>query len=85
MNDKWTPEVIICCCRRVIVNSVVSHPPGTHPDSPIKKDMTAVELRTVMCSRWFGCDKAYIDSHLRMRVVGLGASEIYNSWPDAKD
>jgi hypothetical protein len=65
------------------VIQAISHPPGNHPaDCPIKTTMTALELRTEYGSRWFGCERAYINSELRMVVEGTNKlDEIRMKWP----
>ncbi len=97
MSDKWTPSHVSAMAIRglggpiitksVLVIQAVAHPPGTHPHSPIKDTLTAVELRTDRNgSRWYGCKSAYIDSYLRMRVVGWDTrNEEMARWPDAKE
>ena len=42
-------------------------------DVPIRQDANCVELVTEYGSRWFGCERAYINSELRMVVVGFPA------------
>ena len=48
----------------------IAHPPGGHPaGSPIRKDMTALEMKTPAGSSWQGCERAYINAELRMVCV----------------
>jgi len=50
------------------VIQTVIHPPGSHKLSPIKNDLTALELKTRYGSRWYGIRKGYIGSDLCMHV-----------------
>jgi hypothetical protein len=62
-RDGWTVSPVA---------EYVVHPPGTHPKSPISNDKIALECKlTPTGVRWFGCDRAYINSELRMVVVGF--------------
>lgn len=47
----------------------IFHPAGTHR-GPIREDWPAVQAVTEYGSRWFGCTRAYINSELRMVVIG---------------
>lgn len=77
-SHKYTPDRVIIKGRWQAVTSAESHPPGTHPTSPIKDEMTAMQLRTRAGSRWYGCERAYIDSYLRMVIVGYQGAESVN-------
>lgn len=56
------------------VEQAIFHPAGTAPTGcPIRIDCNVLELRTHYGSRWYGCKKAYINSELRMVVVGFPA------------
>src|SRR5206468_12138826 len=51
-----------------------AHPPNAHPiGCPLVSDCTALELITASGSRWYGCDRAWINSELRMAVQGFPA------------
>ncbi len=80
---RYAPSHVIIARRIKLfpVTSFVAHPAGTHPNSPIKNDMCAVELVTEAGSRWFGCERAYINSELRMVVVGFDSrDEVRSKW-----
>jgi len=66
---------------------VLAHPPGQHPKhSPIRPDLTAVELVTRVGSRWFGFETARINSRLEMEVSGYSPLfESVNAWKDARE
>lgn len=54
---------------------IIAHPPGDHPDSPIVNSYTAVEVLNSSPirpggSRWYGVDRAWIGSDLRMHGEG---------------
>lgn len=91
MKDKWTPATILAFHNGKAgifpVDTVKAFPPNQHPAKcPIKDDMTAVQLIS-SCgpSRWYGFEKAWIDSHLRMRVSGYDPRfEEVSKWQDAK-
>lgn len=52
------------------VQRYIFHPAGTHVESPIQDGIGTLECVTDFGSRWFGCDRAYINAELRMVVVG---------------
>jgi len=59
---------------RLPVEQYLFHPAGTAPAGcPIRIDCNVLELRTQQGSRWYGCKRAYINSELRMVVVGFPA------------
>lgn len=71
----------------VPVVSVRAFPPNTHPKNcPIVADMTAVEMVTARHgSRWWGFERAYINSELRMVVIGFSSRcEIRSRWEVVK-
>jgi hypothetical protein len=47
-------ETIICNGEYAVVTAVVTHAPGTHPDSPIDNTLPAREWVTARGSRWSG-------------------------------
>lgn len=64
------------------VTAVRAHPPGQHPPGcPLVESCTAVELVTARGSRWWGFERAWIGSDLRMYVSGFDPrNEIVNAW-----
>lgn len=89
---KWTPvQTLIRCSdglQRVLpVLQTRAFPPGHHPEGcPLTADCTAVQLSTAEGSRWWGFERAEIDSFLRMRVTGYSPqNEIVQGWEDARD
>lgn len=65
-----------------------AHQPGNHPaETPnwIKPELTALECKTQQGSRWYGFEKAYINSELRMVVVGFNSrDEVLRGWEVCK-
>lgn len=58
----------------------IFHPAGTH-HGPLKPDWAALQLVTAKGDRWYGCQSAYINSELRMVVVGTPArDEVRMKW-----
>lgn len=57
-------------------------PPNAHPvGCPIVASLTALECVTEWGSRWWGFERAYINSELRMVVSGFGArDEVRREW-----
>lgn len=83
--ERIVPETIQTLTHGVRpVVRVVAHPPSAHrPGCPIKAELTAVQvIPDIGPSRWYGCDKAWIGSDLRMHVFGFDGrfSELRN-WP----
>lgn len=67
----------------VKATAYVAHPPGNHPKNcAIRNDMTALEIKTpVGRSRWYGFERAFINSELRMVVIGFDArDEVRSKW-----
>lgn len=64
------------------VTKFVAYPPECHPvGCPLIPNCVALELQTNFGSRWFGCEKAYINSELRMVVVGVDErDEVRMKW-----
>jgi len=85
-KPRYAPTQTIVAARRVPVTSWRAHPPGTHPKGcPLIPNCTALELVTPLGSRWWGVEKAWINSELRMVVSGFPERcEIRRSWPEAK-
>ncbi len=86
-TPRYTPGhvMIASVMKRCPVMSARSYPPGTHPKGCIiRQDCTAVELVTDHGSRWFGFDKARINSELRMVVQGFDSrDEVRSKWEPA--
>ncbi len=82
MTPRYAPKsVLIAGAGEVPVIRYVVHPAGAHP-GPIRQDMIALELVTPRGSRWYGVEDAYINSQLRMVVVGTNRrDEIRMKWP----
>jgi hypothetical protein len=60
------------------------YPMGTRRPNhcPIVKNTGVLELKTAKQSRFYGCDNAYINSELRMVVVGCNdKDEVRMKWP----
>src|SRR5690349_10952274 len=64
------------------VHKYIAHPEGAHPKGcPLRPDCVALELVTTFGSRWYGCQRAYINSELRMVVVGANSrDEVRMQW-----
>jgi hypothetical protein len=85
MTPRYAPkEVMVAHSGRPGTYPVTQYrvfPPGTHPNSGIINDMTALELVTVAGSRWYGVSDAYINSQLRMVVIGTNRrDEVRMKW-----
>ena len=79
--ERIAPELVICRGRWQPVMQTIAHPPGTHADSPIRNELTAVELRTPVGSRWYGFERAWIGSDLRMHVSPINPrDEVVYKW-----
>lgn len=72
-TPRYTPDFVVCRTTNAPVVRRVVHPPGTHAHSPIRNDMTALELVTEHGSRWYGVERGWINSELRMVVCGFNA------------
>lgn len=88
MTPRYAPESVITvsAMRRVAVTQSLFHSAGTAPKGcPIRIDCNVLELRTMHGSRWYGCKRAYINSELRMVVVGFPARfEEMSAWEIAR-
>jgi hypothetical protein len=80
ITPRYVPDTMLLFSRvtgnpvRTAVTGSVFHPAGTAPkECAIRIDCNALEVRTAHGSRWYGCQKAYINSELRMVVVGFPA------------
>lgn len=88
-TPRYAPNTVIvargCSAWTCPVIEHVAHPPGTHPASCINDDMTALEMKTAEGSRWYGFERVYINSELRMVVVGFSArDEVRRNWTVCK-
>ena len=74
---RYVPDRIAGFSGPFIVHAKVLrtafHPAGTHK-SPIMAESGALEIVTASGTRWFGVEKAYINSTLRMVAVGFPAA-----------
>lgn len=63
-----------------------AYPPNAHPSaSPIVRTLTALECVTEGGSAWWGFEKAWINSELRMVVSGFSArDEARSRWEVCK-
>lgn len=72
---RYTPDSIITHRGHGKVNSIKTFPPNAHPEGcPLVQNCTAVQLVSdAYGSRWYGVERAYINSELRMIVIGFDA------------
>lgn len=82
-TPRYAPTSVICKGMTVPVTSWRSYPPGEHPEGcPLVADCTALELRTSRGSRWYGVEKAWINSELRMVISGTHPNDtVRMRWP----
>jgi hypothetical protein len=82
LEPRYAPTHVITARGGVQpVTSSIFHPAGTHR-GPIKSEVAALELKTAAGSRWYGCVRAYINSELRMVVIGASSrDEVRARWP----
>jgi hypothetical protein len=77
---RYAPKKVLCNNRIASVLQYNAYPPGNHPKGcPIVPRLTALELRTEFGSRWFGFEKVFINSELRMVVSGFAAADYVRS------
>lgn len=76
-TPRYAPERVVCQGKvDVPVRSYRAYPKGQHPQGcPLVPDCTALEMVTEHGSRWYGCERAYINSELRMVVVGINSRD----------
>jgi hypothetical protein len=82
-TPRYAPSQVLMLNHGMVpVTSYIAHPANNHPDKcPIKAEYVALELRTPFGSRWYGCDHAYINSELRMVVIGTDTrDEVRMQW-----
>jgi hypothetical protein len=86
LTPRYAPtEVMIVSGKRfgmAPVIGAIAHPPMAHPKGcPLIQECCALELQTEFGSRWFGCERAYINSELRMVVIGTPSrDEVRMKW-----
>jgi hypothetical protein len=84
LTPRYAPKTVLILGRGVVpVTGTRFYPPGQHPPkSPIVPTMGALELVTPYGSRWYGFDRGYINSQLRMVVEGFNKrDEVRSKWP----
>ncbi len=87
MTPRYAPAQTIVFGREGAyaepVEQYIAHPVGAHPKNcPIAPGWTVLEMRTRHGVRWFGCMRAYINSELKMVVVGTSPrDEVRMKWP----
>ena len=79
--ERIVPKEILCLGSVRPVLSVLARVPGSHPGSPIKDDLTAVEIVTEAGSRWLGTERAWIGTDLEMHVLVNPADDVKRAWP----
>jgi hypothetical protein len=92
MTPRYAPDYVFIVCPdgqdsmkayRSPVTGSTFYPAGVDRPNrcPIRSDMGVLELKTQQGSRWYGCDRAYINSELRMVVVGCDSrDEVRMKW-----
>ena len=89
-TPRYAPETIWITTglgfRELPVTRYIAHNPGNHPKGcPIKAELTALELQTWAGSRWFGFEKCWINSELKMIVQGFSSrDEVRMKWKVCK-
>ena len=85
---RYAPSHVIIASRMKLlpVLRYITHPPNQHPAKcPIKPEYTVLECQTEAGSRWYGCERAWINSEIRVVVVGFDArDEVRSKWTVAK-
>lgn len=80
--ERYAPETVMTVrggMRPVL--RWIAHPPGERAGCPIAPEWTALECVTDAGSRWYGCERAWIGSDLRMHVVGFPErDEVRRKW-----
>ena len=83
---RYAPNHVFIVSKGKMINAPVlrhiAHPPNAHPKQcPLVPECTAIEFITAYGSRWWGCDKAWINSELRMVASGFDMrNELVNKW-----
>ncbi len=87
LTPRYAPTEVIVMTSRGFTNAPVIqsiiHPVGTAPaNCPIRKEFCVLELQTAYGSRWFGVQSGYINSELRMVIIGTNSrDEVRMKWP----
>lgn len=80
-TPRYAPKSVMTVRGVLPVSRYIAHSPGSHPGSPIRNELTALEMKTEAGSRWFGCERAYIDGSLEMVIVGIDdRNQIMMQW-----
>jgi hypothetical protein len=81
-SHRYVPAIVVTFRGSAPATGFRYYPPGQHPvNSPIVKDIGLVEVQSPVGSRWYGCDRAYINSELRMVMVGHNSrDEVRARW-----
>ena len=90
MITRYAPESVRIVSPKLPSHSAVVpvkrhivHQPQNHTGSPIRDDMTALECVTDYGSRWYGIDKGWINSELRMVIQGTNKKDTARmNWPE---
>lgn len=73
---RYAPSTVLVRGVPCPVRAYTAHSPGKHPAGcPIAPEFTALEMVTDRGSRWYGFEKAWINSELRMVVSGFAAAD----------
>lgn len=86
-TPRYLPKTLMTKDGEGVVVWARFYPPGCHPaDCPLLPDVGAVEAIVALPdlrvhNRWFGCQRAYVDSTLRMVVIGTDPrDEVRMAW-----
>ena len=85
---RYAPETVACGGKNLVsVLKSIFHPKGLAPNRcPIITGIGVLELQTENGSRWYGCQEAYINSELKMVVIGCNSrDEIRMGWQICKE
>lgn len=91
LTPRYAPDVLFSgkTGRRHLVSRFIVHPRGSHPATcPLVADCVALECQLAggVGSRWFGCQSTYINSELRMVVIGCNSrDEVRMTWEAVKE
>lgn len=84
-TPRYAPSTVFILGHGYLpVLRTVFHPPGATkpPGCPLIDDCGKLELITAQGSRWWGFEKGYINSELRMVVAGFPSNcELRSKWP----
>lgn len=81
MTPRYAPTTVVVNGGSAPVVQSKVHPPGLHSRSPIRDEMTALELVTEHGSSWYGCQAAWINSESKMVVIGIDPrDEVRMKW-----